>query len=184
MVNYFSLGIESRIGMGFDKKRTSSKFCNLCVYFCEGFKKLCCLKTQTISSLVEYIAKDVEGMEVPLYQTSLQINQIPRILGNPVSLVFSNITSFMGGKTHPWRDSKKLGISLLSTPLIPQSSSDSVLEIYAFPSNFKFTMELLCKGNALRIGQERGPLLVKFLKREVCVILGFNNIHEYRWRVL
>lgn len=33
MCNYFSIGIESRIGMGFDKKRTGSACCNKTKYF-------------------------------------------------------------------------------------------------------------------------------------------------------
>lgn len=39
--NYFSLGVDARIGYGFDKKRTQSACCNKCVYFCEGIKKMC-----------------------------------------------------------------------------------------------------------------------------------------------
>ena len=52
MSNYFSIGIDGRIGMGFDKHRTKSRFCNLCVYFCEGLKKLC-VKTSRINSVVD-----------------------------------------------------------------------------------------------------------------------------------
>lgn len=40
MCNYFSFGVDARIGYGFDKKRTSSAFCNKIVYCCEGFKKM------------------------------------------------------------------------------------------------------------------------------------------------
>ena len=42
MSNYFSIGEESRAGLGFDKKRTTKICCNKFVYFCEGLKKLCC----------------------------------------------------------------------------------------------------------------------------------------------
>ena len=39
MGNYFSLGVESRVGIGFDRNRTTSQGCNKCVYICEGTKK-------------------------------------------------------------------------------------------------------------------------------------------------
>lgn len=43
LVNYCSLGIDARIGLGFDKRRTKSRFFNKAVYACEGVKKLCCV---------------------------------------------------------------------------------------------------------------------------------------------
>lgn len=47
MCNYFSVGIESRIGLGFEKKRTNSHITNKCVYGWEGLKKMCCCMTTT-----------------------------------------------------------------------------------------------------------------------------------------
>ena len=32
MINYWSMGEDARIGTGFEKKRTKSRFCNHCVY--------------------------------------------------------------------------------------------------------------------------------------------------------
>lgn len=40
MSNYFSIGIDARIGLGFDKHRTKSQLGNKCVYCWEGMKKL------------------------------------------------------------------------------------------------------------------------------------------------
>ena len=37
--NYLSIGIDARIGVGFDKNRTKSRLCNMFMYACEGFKK-------------------------------------------------------------------------------------------------------------------------------------------------
>lgn len=56
MSNYFSIGVESRVGLGFDKKRTSNIFCNKCIYFCEGVKSLCCKKTLKIKDIVDYVS--------------------------------------------------------------------------------------------------------------------------------
>lgn len=40
MSNYFSIGVDARIGYGFDKSRTGNRCCNKCVYCWEGFKKM------------------------------------------------------------------------------------------------------------------------------------------------
>lgn len=49
MCNYFSFGVDARIGWGFDKSRTRSAFGNKCVYCCEGFKKIF-LKTPSVNN--------------------------------------------------------------------------------------------------------------------------------------
>lgn len=65
MANYFSFGVESRIGYGFDKKRSSSAFCNKVVYCCEGFKKMF-LKTPQTNSILETmeVVKEKEDSQV------------------------------------------------------------------------------------------------------------------------
>lgn len=57
MCNYFSIGVESRIGLGFDKKRTRNAFCNKTRYFTEGVKKMfgCCTKTLKIKEIIDYV---------------------------------------------------------------------------------------------------------------------------------
>ena len=72
MCNYFSFGIDSRIGYGncerknflltfspkgFDKKRTKSRFKNKLVYFCEGIKKTF-LKTPKVNDVLEVVHQE------------------------------------------------------------------------------------------------------------------------------
>lgn len=40
MSNYLSIGVDARIGYGFDKNRTESKFLNKICYCLEGIKKI------------------------------------------------------------------------------------------------------------------------------------------------
>ena len=56
MCNYFSIGVESRIGLGFDKHRTANAFCNKVWYGLEGMKKLCCTKSLRIKDVMDYVA--------------------------------------------------------------------------------------------------------------------------------
>jgi diacylglycerol kinase (ATP) len=64
LCNYFSFGVDSRIGLGFDKHRTQSVCGNKCVYCWEGFKKMF-IKTDKIKDIVEkfYVAKDLNNIE-------------------------------------------------------------------------------------------------------------------------
>ncbi len=75
MCNYYSIGVESRIGLGFDKKRTASKFCNDVCYGWEGLKKMICCygqhKTRRIREVIDHVATiDPEsGVETLLFAT-------------------------------------------------------------------------------------------------------------------
>ncbi|EZG57257.1 putative diacylglycerol kinase [Gregarina niphandrodes] len=90
MVNYFSLGIESRIGIGFDRNRTDSALLNRAAYVLEGLKKL-------------------------LFHRSLYVNEWISHIDVPcVSLVMLNIPSFAGG-LDIWKSSA--GKSGLDRPL-------------------------------------------------------------------
>ena len=64
MCNYFSLGVESRIGLGFDRKRTNSAFLNKVVYCWEGFKKMF-MKTKKIPAVVDVVEKvDLNAQDI------------------------------------------------------------------------------------------------------------------------
>jgi len=138
MANYWSVGIDARIGFGFDKNRTQSKCGNKMVYCWEGFKKFF-VKTAKINSILEGIRsckqeETHEGEESPgVEEIQLDMgtpNQpyllLPRsklpksaqaigtgnyLKDDPSSLLFLNIPSFMGGACDAWRSSKgKIGI--------------------------------------------------------------------------
>jgi hypothetical protein len=51
--NYFSIGVESRVGLGFDKRRTPSVTRNKLIYAREGFKKMTVTKTILNNDLIE-----------------------------------------------------------------------------------------------------------------------------------
>ena len=52
-INYISFGYDARVGYNFDPKRSHSRNKNKCIYFCEGFKKLCCRKTLGIQGFID-----------------------------------------------------------------------------------------------------------------------------------
>lgn len=58
MCNYFSIGVESRIGLGFEKSRSNHYLKNKCIYGWEGIKKMCCSsRTAKIKNVIEYVSK-------------------------------------------------------------------------------------------------------------------------------
>ena len=67
MSNYFSIGVESRVGLGFDKSRTNNAIGNKCVYAWEGIKKMCCCsRTLKMNEVIDYVTRlevDANGLE-------------------------------------------------------------------------------------------------------------------------
>ena len=52
MANYFSLGVESRIGIGFDRRRTDNTTMNKVAYMWEGIKKLVFHRARFVNKLI------------------------------------------------------------------------------------------------------------------------------------
>ncbi len=108
MSNYFSVGSDARVGLGFDKKRTTSKCCNKCCYGCEGFKKLwCCSKTLKVKQMVNCVySTDQEGNNKIVFAASRQMDSDTYLSGDPITLVLTNINSYMGGRLNVWEEGK------------------------------------------------------------------------------
>lgn len=96
MANYFSIGVDARIGFGFDKLRTTSRCCNKCVYCWEGFKKLF-LKTAKVRDAIENVELlDNDSSQQLLFKTNGRRDS-HTISGDPVTLICLNINSYSGG---------------------------------------------------------------------------------------
>ena len=162
MCNYFSMGLESRIGLGFDKKRQNSSFMNKMVYGWEGLKKTF-MSTPRIDEVVE----SVDGGSGVLLSFSSDKTSPTCVKGSPVSLIFMNINSFAGG-CDLWTNSKKLGTHQPSPELkeVSQSCGDGQLEVITYNSLPSLSAEQMkvFGGNGLRIAQEAGPVRIAFKK--------------------
>jgi diacylglycerol kinase (ATP) len=166
MCNYFSLGIESRVGLGFDKKRTTSAFRNKMRYAIEGMKKVM-TSTPRIKELVEACVTDDNNGPRPVFKENS--NDAPHLIGNPVSLIFLNINSFAGG-CDLWRNASKAGVTQLPTAdlTVPQAVGDGKLEVLTYQKLVSLSLEQsknkVFGGNGMRIGQIKGPLYLEFKK--------------------
>jgi len=136
MCNYYSFGVDSRIGYGFDKGRTKSRLGNKVVYCWEGFKKFF-TKTPRVNDVVENIqvlkitpngqelsvkeAKEIDeqiefakddfvmypGIHIEQARVDAKTHMnVSVIKGNPSVFLCLNIPSYMGGASNPWKSSK------------------------------------------------------------------------------
>lgn len=109
MCNYFSFGYESRIGLGFEKVRTSSIFANLLLYVVEGFKKFGHSRNPHVKDVCEsFVETKPDGTEKAIFQHDPTKNE-PFLKGNPSTLALINSTYMCRGMPF-WPHSLKSGV--------------------------------------------------------------------------
>jgi diacylglycerol kinase (ATP) len=180
--NYFSVGFDARVGVGFDKLRAKSRLINKSIYGWEGAKKLLFKKKGVIGEIVDSLSElktesslssAADGHSLEEKNTVFKVGKggdsdEPKLMGNPVSLIFMNIPSISGG-LDIWKWSKsKMGVTgpkdLLSCP---QEFGDGKLECLSYRSGVGFVMEqarapITLSGRGNRVYQGGQPLMLKF----------------------
>jgi len=175
MCNYYSIGVESRIGLGFDKRRTSSKVCNDVCYGWEGLKKLVCCygqqRTHRIRELIHHVSTlngDSETLLFAASEDSSKPGDHHYLTGNPVSLVCTNINSMMGGRTNVWASGRGKDLGLKDSQGKTLAHSDSKLKEHSSHDDdhleFSTVQSVirLALGSAQRVAQDKGPFVIKF----------------------
>eukprot|EP00915_Cephaloidophora_sp_WS-2016_P002574 GHVH01003452.1.p1 GENE.GHVH01003452.1~~GHVH01003452.1.p1 ORF type:complete len:495 (-),score=69.49 GHVH01003452.1:1271-2755(-) len=104
MFNYFSIGIDARIGVGFDRNRTSTQIGNKIVYMNEGVKKI--FKNDFIP--VDKWVHRVE--ERGLIKIGRDASAPARLLPGTKCLMALNVNSYGGGR-QLWAYARKLGVA-------------------------------------------------------------------------
>lgn len=184
MCNYFSFGLESRIGLGFDKKRTHSQVLNKLVYIWEGAKKSLWSKVAFVPSFVESMrhvnqpaAHQDEVHNCPKDKTEVifvadedsKENGVPLLKGTPLNMLFLNINSMSGG-LDLWSWSKKkvasTGESAKQYLSRQMDFGDGHIDVLAYRSAVGFALEQLrvwpFHGNGYRAYSGTGPLRIDF----------------------
>ena len=142
-INYLSLGYDARVGFNFDKQRTTSRLCNKCVYFWEGFKKNFCRKTISIPGFLESFnvyessnnpnektfltnnqSMEFEGEKLKIkycFKSRNSLTELDKgkktivIKGEPCSIVFQNINFYMAGVKDIWKEGKeKMSVEVIN----------------------------------------------------------------------
>mmetsp|Transcript_2700 Transcript_2700/g.6009 ORF Transcript_2700/g.6009 Transcript_2700/m.6009 type:complete len:407 (+) Transcript_2700:84-1304(+) len=160
MSNYFSIGVDARIGLGFDKRRSKSKTWNKCIYVWEGLKKMCCMSTHHVQ---EVITEMTEAGDTKIF-TSEDLD-----LSNPAVFVALNVRTYGGGDHRIWEratPSKHYNAKFGATTLKDQSTGDGLLEFLVFPYSICLALEQTraTDGQGRRLYQGQGPFKLDLRK--------------------
>ncbi|VWU49172.1 diacylglycerol kinase, putative [Hepatocystis sp. ex Piliocolobus tephrosceles] len=166
MSNYFSIGIDSRIGRGFEKRRKKNEFCNKFIYLLEGCKKVSFKKNTPINALLDKMVMDNNDNDV-IFTTNKTDNNFP-LLKKSKTIVCINIPYYACGNDI-WGYTHKLGLKLPKTldsdkkkdyenlKKSKQEVGDGMLEFVIFPKGTDLGLEYTLKGRARRVHQGTGP---------------------------
>ncbi|CAD8093325.1 unnamed protein product [Paramecium primaurelia] len=164
MSNYFSIGVDARIGYGFDKNRTTNRHINKICYCLQGIQKMF-LKNPRVNQVVQFVEHFNHKEQKTLFKTvNCQDKNALTIPGNPATLVCLNINSYAAGITDIWKNAKTPQEFLQKNKLYSEktSFSDGLLEFISFDSIVGIGSERVLSGNATRLAQTNGPLYIKF----------------------
>mmetsp|Transcript_23471 Transcript_23471/g.22624 ORF Transcript_23471/g.22624 Transcript_23471/m.22624 type:complete len:588 (+) Transcript_23471:40-1803(+) len=178
--NYFSTGVESRIGFGFEKRRTKSQMLNKFFYGTESIKKFLFKKSCRINDYVKSIKCQNSANEQIIIKPKNDFKS------NPLSLIFQNIPSMASGCdfwSGSFKNSTKLDkikkkheeegvykniqddVADMRLLTCKQEIGDKKIELLTIKelSNYSKAQMGLLKGVAKRVSQGEGPFLIEFI---------------------
>ncbi|CDU20013.1 hypothetical protein YYC_00590 [Plasmodium yoelii 17X] len=170
MTNYFSIGIDSRIGRGFERHRKNNAILNKMVYAIEGFKKISSKKNVPINLVIDKMTTG-DNFEDIIFTTNKKENA--PLLNKAMSIVCVNIPSYSSGNDI-WKHTDKLGLKLPKDynaenkkkyndlRRSQQQVGDGILEFVTYRSGVDLGLEFAFKGRACRIHQGEGPWKIDF----------------------
>lgn len=129
-------------------------------------------KTKKVKDLIQCVmSTNEEGNEHVLFATDKEYQADKYLRGNPISLVFTNLNSYMGGQTDLWKSGKGKDLGLVDTkgdPIKPEQMkikeetqhNDDKIEISILDSFIS-----MASGKGRRIAQEAGPVNIVFKEK-------------------
>eukprot|EP01053_Blabericola_migrator_P005992 Blabericola_migrator_1__5991@NODE_301_length_10180_cov_125_201226_g247_i0_p2_GENE_NODE_301_length_10180_cov_125_201226_g247_i0NODE_301_length_10180_cov_125_201226_g247_i0_p2_ORF_typecomplete_len666_score97_38DAGK_acc/PF00609_19/1_7e26DAGK_cat/PF00781_24/1_5e14NAD_kinase/PF01513_21/0_18_NODE_301_length_10180_cov_125_201226_g247_i0807410071 len=131
MANYFSLGVESRIGVGFDRNRKSNAAFNKMAYAVEGVKKALFHRRRSINDLVEglYVITDASKSKRVIFQsTHTPTSSIRRAM----STISDLHQSFLGSRSESRVEPNLDAVAAAEHPILQSCVSLCFLNIPSF----------------------------------------------------
>jgi diacylglycerol kinase (ATP) len=152
MTNYFSFGLDARIGLGFDKHRTAVKCCNRLRYGWEGLKKMCCcVRTAKVNEMVRRVTGG--GRVIFDSESGSGMGEDTAVL------LMLNVRTYGGGENYVW-EKARAGRERWEK----QSMSDQKIEMMTFQGKLSLGLEQVkcTQGQARRVEQGSGPFEIEF----------------------
>ncbi|CRH01209.1 diacylglycerol kinase, putative [Plasmodium relictum] len=174
MSNYFSIGIDSRIGRGFERHRKKNALCNKVVYAVEGFKKISFKKNIPVNLIIDKMVTG-ENHDDVIFTTNGG-DSYP-LLKKAMSIICINIPSFSSGNDI-WNYTHKIGLNLPKNltsneknvyeglKKSQQEVGDGILEFVIYQSGIDLGLEFTLKGRAYRVHQGIGPWKIFFKEQK------------------
>lgn len=166
MINYFSVGQESKVGIEFDKNRTKSQACNLFVYAWQGVvAELQCWSKQLINNLVDTLHAGTDINAPIVLDNDGDDDAVPRMIGDPESLMFLNVNSYAGGAAHLWQKDGKIGVKPAPKPAeinVEGNPGDGRIEVVTLPNIANIALDKI--QHAARRVHSGGPYFLHFVQ--------------------
>jgi len=165
LINYFSIGQESKVGVEFDKHRTKSQSCNLFVYAWQGItQEMDCMNQQRVGDLISSMHAGT-GPEDPFIfgSNEEEDGEVPELVGNPESLMFLNVNSYAGGAGQFWQVDGTMGTDPAPAEKdvnVQSEPGDGRLEVVTLPSVANIALDKVAH-EAKRI-HSGGPYYLEF----------------------
>eukprot|EP01053_Blabericola_migrator_P002329 Blabericola_migrator_1__2328@NODE_164_length_12331_cov_134_122880_g142_i0_p7_GENE_NODE_164_length_12331_cov_134_122880_g142_i0NODE_164_length_12331_cov_134_122880_g142_i0_p7_ORF_typecomplete_len292_score37_25DAGK_acc/PF00609_19/7_2e27_NODE_164_length_12331_cov_134_122880_g142_i027913666 len=167
--NYFSVGVESKIGIGFDRHRRRSQLQNKFVYINEGVKKNFFHSKIHVDKIITKMTECSNGPDTPrtIFDNT---SETARRLQKCGSLIAVNIPSFASG-LDVWHHAHRVGLvgpdlngtsDMKQLLKAPQIMGDQKIEWVTFSGVASMGAEQLMEGHGRRLHQGSGPYLLEF----------------------
>ncbi|SOV19918.1 diacylglycerol kinase, putative [Plasmodium sp. gorilla clade G2] len=190
MSNYFSIGIDSRIGRGFERHRQKSAVCNKFIYAVEGCKKVSFKKNTPINLIIDKMIhmdnttnnnnsnsnnNSNNNSNSVIFTTNH--NESYPLLKKAMSIICINIPSYSSGNDI-WNYTHKVGLILPKNitndqkeqyqilKKTKQQVGDGILEFVIYQSGVDLGLEFTMKGRAYRVHQGFGPWKLLFKEQK------------------
>jgi len=113
-ISSFSLGLDARVGYGFDKKKSNNSCFNKLLYCWESVKKLLCLKTMSLNKYIDvflsdekevFRVKEEKDIAITKNLTYKYCKEKVVLKGDPMILIGQNV-NYYNGSSHFWNKAK------------------------------------------------------------------------------
>lgn len=156
MSNYFSMGLDARIGLSFDKKRSRSKAKNKFVYFWEGFKKIFCMSHPKVRDFTTSFITHEDGVSRSIFDQETR-----PVRKNAAVILALNTRTYGGGENYVWDKARSYSNVSEHQDYYKQQPGDNQLEWMLFPGIGLGLEQIKCfSGQARKIHQGKGPFSI------------------------